>query len=74
MTLFSTVATAGLAQSVEHLTAEREVAGSIPGTRPTLWVLKCLRYGGTAFALQMARTLHCSDDHIKWRSCFQLVL
>ena len=27
---------AGLAQSVECLTAEREVAGSIPGTRPTL--------------------------------------
>ena len=31
---------AGLAPSVERLTAEREVAGSIPGTRPTLGVLK----------------------------------
>ena len=31
---------AGLAQSVECLTAEREVAGSIPGTGPTLRVLK----------------------------------
>ena len=31
---------AGLAQSVEYLTAEREVAGSIPGTGPTLRVLK----------------------------------
>ena len=32
--------TAGLAQSVERLTAEREVAGSIPGAGPTLRVLK----------------------------------
>ena len=31
---------AGLAQSVEHLTAEREVAGSIPGAGPLLRVLK----------------------------------
>ena len=31
---------AGLAQSVERLTAEREVAGSIPGAGPILWVLK----------------------------------
>ena len=31
---------AGLAQSVEHLTAEREVAGSIPGVGPILSVLK----------------------------------
>ena len=31
---------AGLAQSVERLTAEREVVGSIPGTGPTLRVLK----------------------------------
>ena len=30
---------AGLDQSVERLTAEREVAGSIPGARPTLRVL-----------------------------------
>ena len=32
--------TARLAQSVERLTAEREVAGSIPGAGPILGVLK----------------------------------
>ena len=31
---------AGLAQSVERLTAEREVVGLIPGSGPTLRVLK----------------------------------
>ena len=31
---------AGLVQSVERLTAEREVVGSIPGAGPTLRVLK----------------------------------
>ena len=31
---------AGLAQSVERLTAEQEVVGSIPGAGPTLRVLK----------------------------------
>ena len=31
---------AGLAQSVERLTAERELPGSIPGSGPTLRVLK----------------------------------
>ena len=46
---------AGLAQSVERLTAEREVAGSIPGAGPTLRVLKRLRNEGTSFALQPAR-------------------
>ena len=30
----------GLAQSVEHLTAERKFAGSIPGAGPILRVLK----------------------------------
>ena len=30
---------AGLAQSVERLATERKVAGSIPGTGPTLRVL-----------------------------------
>ena len=58
---------AGLAQSVERLTAEREVAGSIPGTGPILMVLKWLRNEGTAFALQMARPSRGSDDHVKWR-------
>ena len=33
--------TAGLAQSVEHLTAEQDVVGLIPWARPLLsWVLK----------------------------------
>ena len=32
--------TAGSAQSVEHLTAEREVMGSIPRVGPILRVLK----------------------------------
>ena len=31
---------AGLAQSVESFTAERDVEGSIPGTGPTFMVLK----------------------------------
>ena len=31
---------AGLAESVEHLTTERKVAGSIPGAGPILRVLK----------------------------------
>ena len=34
------VTAAGLAQSVERLAAEREVAGSIPGAGPILRVLK----------------------------------
>ena len=34
------VTAAALAQSVERLTAEREVAGSIPGIGPILRVLK----------------------------------
>ena len=50
---------------VELLTAEREVAGSIPGTGPTLRVLKWQRNEATAFALQMDRPLRGSDDHVK---------
>ena len=38
--VFAQVTAAALAQSVERLTAEREVAGSIPGTGPILRVLK----------------------------------
>ena len=34
------VTAAGLSQSVERLTAEREDAGSVPGTAPILRVLK----------------------------------
>ena len=34
------ITAAGLAQSVERLTAEQEVAGSIPGAGPILRVLK----------------------------------
>ena len=59
------------AQLVERLIAEREVAGSIPGTGPTLRVLKSLRNEGTAFVLQMARPSRYSDDHVKWRSRLQ---
>ena len=59
---------AGLAQSVERLTAEREVAGSIPGAEPLLRVLKWLRNEGTSSALQAVRPSRGSDDHVKWRS------
>ena len=38
----------GLAKSVERLTAEQEVAGSIPRAGPVLRVLKSLRNEGTA--------------------------
>ena len=48
-----------------------QVAGSIPGVRRILRVLKKLRNEGTSFALQMARPLRCSDDHVKWRSRLQ---
>ena len=63
-----TLTVAGLAQSVERLTAERVVAGSIPGAGPLLRVLKWLRNEGTSFALQAARPSRGSDDHVKWRS------
>ena len=56
---------AGLAQSSERLTAEREVAGSIPGAGPLL------RNEGISFALQAARPSRGSYDHAdhgKWRS------
>ena len=59
---------AGLAQSVQRLTAEREVVGSIPRAGPILRALKQLRNEGTAFALQMASSSRGSDDHVKWRS------
>ena len=52
-------------QSVECLTAERGIAGSIPGAGPILGVLKCLRNVGTPFALQMARPSRGSDDYVK---------
>ena len=48
-------------QSVERLTAEREVAGSIPGVGPILRVLKSPRNEGTGPS-------RGSDDHVKWRS------
>ena len=50
---------------VDLLTAEREVAGSIPGTAPTLKVLKWQRNEGIAFALQMATRWRGSDDNVK---------
>ena len=62
---------AGLAQSVERLTAEREVVGSIPGAGPTLRVLKWLGNEGARFALQTGRPSRGSDDHVKWRPCHQ---
>ena len=52
----------GLAQLVECLNAEWEVATSIPGVRPILRILKWLRNEGITFALlQMARPLRGSD-------------
>ena len=56
---------------VEGLPAEREVAGSIPGVRPILRVLKKLRNNGTNFAQQMARSSRGSDDQVKWQSRLQ---
>ena len=56
---------AGLAQSIERLTAERDVAGSIPWIGPVLRVLKKPRNEGTPFALQAARPSGGSDDHVK---------
>ena len=53
---------AGLAQSVERLTAERGVAGSIPGVGPILGVLKKLKNEVTTFASQMARPSRGSDE------------
>ena len=45
----------------------REVAGSIPKSKPSLWEdLKNLWNEGTAFALQKTRPSQGSDDHVKW--------
>ena len=63
--IFTNLTVAGLAQSVERLTAEREVAGSIPGARLLLRVLKWLRNEGNSFALQAAKPSRGSDDHVK---------
>jgi len=60
-----------LAQSVERLTAEREVVGSIPGIVLILRVLKYLRNEGTSLALQTARASRGSDNHVKWQSRLQ---
>ena len=43
---------AGLAQSLERLTAERVVVGSIPRVRPILRVLGCVRGGNTDLDFQ----------------------
>ena len=61
----------GGTQSVERLTAEREVAVSIPGTGPTLRVFKYLRNEGTSFALQTAGSSRGSNDNVKWQSRLQ---
>ena len=55
-----------LAQSVEHVAAEREVTGSFTGGRTNIQ-----RNEGTPFALQAARPSRGSDDHVKWRSRLQ---
>ena len=54
LTCYVVLTAAGLAQSVEPLIVEREVAGLIPRARPTLRVFKQLRNEGTPFALQVA--------------------
>ena len=56
------ITAAVLAQSVGRLTAEREVAGSIPGSGPILRVLK----NWEMKALQAAGPSRGSDDHVKW--------
>ena len=49
----------GLAQSVERLTAERQVAGSIPGTGPTRrvfnWEMEVLPLPGKWLDLRVAQ-------------------
>ena len=62
---------AGLAQSLEHLTTMREVAGSIFGAEPILRVLKYLGNESTSFALEAARPSRGSNDYVKWRSRLQ---
>ena len=52
---------AGLAQSVERLTAERVSRIRIPG--PDQY-----QNEGTAFSLQTARPSHDSDDHVNLRN------
>ena len=66
---FIVLTAAGLAQTVERLTVEREVvAGSIPRVWPILRVLKQLRNEGIAFAPQTARPSCDLDDYVKWQS------
>ena len=54
---------AGLDLSVEHLTAAREVMGSIPKARPKTQDLN--ENKSTAFAQQMSRLSHGSDTGLK---------
>ena len=54
---------AGLAQSLDRLTVEWKIAGSI--LRTGLRVLKQLRNEGTAFALQTAGPSCGSDDLLR---------
>ena len=54
------------------MTAELEVADSIPKAGPILRVLKKnLRNKGSAFALQAVRPSRGSDDHVKWQPRLQ---
>ena len=60
---------------MKRFTAEREVAGSIPGPRPHTRGLKKLKNVGTSFArkrTKTARPLRGSDDYVYWRSRLQL--
>ena len=50
---------------VERLTAEREVAGSIPRAGPILRILKELRNEGIPFALQAGTLSRGFDDHVE---------
>ena len=55
------------------MTAELEVADSIPKAGPILRVFlkKKPRNKGSAFALQTVRPSRGSDDHVKWQPRLQ---
>ena len=59
---------AGLAQSVERLSAKRKRAFDSRGQSNTQGLKKTLRNEGTPFTVQAARPSRGSDDHVKWRS------
>ena len=73
-TAIVSITAAGLAQSVERLTAEREVVGSIPGVGKILRVLNKLRNDGNTFALQMARPSRGSDNNNISFICMTIIM